>query len=91
MSKEFYSIIININAFKKSIIDYRQYLVYKNTITNNIDINTMQTRAINVQFSISLTILIKLIIVKIPFGQVNFHIIKANTPFLLSLIDIDRL
>jgi hypothetical protein len=41
MSKEFYSIIIDISAFKKSIIGYRQYLIYKNTITDNIDINTM--------------------------------------------------
>jgi hypothetical protein len=48
MSKEFYNIIININAFKKSIISYKQYLIYKNTIINNIDINTMQIRAINV-------------------------------------------
>ena len=41
MSKEFYSIIINIGASKKSTIGYRQYLVYKNTIIDNIDINTM--------------------------------------------------
>ena len=41
MSKEFYGIIIDISAFKKSIIDYRQYLAYKNTIADNIDINTM--------------------------------------------------
>jgi hypothetical protein len=68
MPKEFYSIIINISAFKKSIIGYKQYLIYKNTITNNTNINTMQTKAINVQFSISLTILIKLVIVKIPFS-----------------------
>ena len=39
MFKEFYSVIINISAFKKSIIGYRQYLVYKNIITDNIDIN----------------------------------------------------
>ena len=39
MSKEFYNIIININAFIKSIISFKQYLIYKNTITNNIDIN----------------------------------------------------
>ena len=39
--KEFYSIIINISAFKKSTIGYRQYLVYKNTIADNININTM--------------------------------------------------
>jgi hypothetical protein len=41
MSKEFYSIIINIGASKKSITGYRQYLAYKNTIVDNIDINTM--------------------------------------------------
>ena len=41
MSKKFYSIIININAFKKSIIGYRQYLTYKNTIIDNTDINTI--------------------------------------------------
>jgi hypothetical protein len=40
-SKEFYSVIINISAFKKSTIDYRQYLIYKTTINNNIDINTI--------------------------------------------------
>jgi hypothetical protein len=48
ISKEFYSVIINISASKKSIIGYRQYLVYKNTIADNTDINTMQIRAINV-------------------------------------------
>ena len=39
MFKEFYNIIININAFKKSIINYKQYFIYKNIITNNININ----------------------------------------------------
>jgi hypothetical protein len=41
MSKEFYSVIINISTFKKSTIGYKQYLIYKNTIINNIDINTI--------------------------------------------------
>ena len=39
--KEFYSVIINTGAFKKSTIGYRQYLIYKTTISNNTDINTM--------------------------------------------------
>ena len=39
--KEFYGVIINIDAFKKSTVGYRQYLVYKTTVNNNIDINTM--------------------------------------------------
>jgi hypothetical protein len=48
MSKEFYSVIIDISASKKSTVGYRQYLVYKNTIVDNIDIDTTQIRAINV-------------------------------------------
>jgi hypothetical protein len=51
----------------------------------------MQTRAINIQFSISSTVLIRSVIVKTPFSQVNFYIIKANTLFLLFLTNIDRL
>jgi hypothetical protein len=41
MSKEFYGVIINIGAFKKSTTGYRQYLVYKNTTADNTYINTM--------------------------------------------------
>ena len=39
--KEFYSVIINIGASKKSTIGYRQYLIYKTTVNNNMDINTI--------------------------------------------------
>ena len=39
--KEFYSVIINIGTSKKSTIGYGQYLIYKTTINNNIDINTI--------------------------------------------------
>ena len=40
MFKEFYSVIIDIGAFKKSIVGYGQYLAYKNTTTDNTDIDT---------------------------------------------------
>jgi hypothetical protein len=89
--KKFYGVIINIGAFKKFTIGYRQYLVYKNTIVDNIDIDTMQIRAVNIQFGIGLAVLIRLVIVKTSIGLVNFHVIKADTPFLLCLIDIDKL
>ena len=46
--KEFYSVIINTGASKKSTIGYRQYFIYKATINKNADINTTQTRAVNV-------------------------------------------
>src|ERR1700722_16053787 len=89
--KEFYGIIINTGAFKKSTVGYRQYLVYKATMDNNIDINITQTGAVNVQFGINLTALIRLVAVKTLISLVNFYIVKADTPFLLYLIDIDRL
>ena len=46
--KEFYGVIIDIGASKKSTIGYRQYFVYKTTISDNTDIDTIQTRAVNV-------------------------------------------
>ena len=39
--KEFYSVIINIGTSKKSTAGYRQYFIYKTTINNNININTI--------------------------------------------------
>ena len=89
--KEFYGVIIDTGASKKSITGYGQYFAYKTTTDNNTDINTMQTGAINVQFGIGLTALIGLVAVKTPIGLVDFYIVKADTPFLLCLADIDRL
>jgi len=51
----------------------------------------MQTGAINIQFGIGLTALIRSVAVKTPIGLVNFHVVKADTPFLLCLADMDRL
>jgi len=51
----------------------------------------MQTGAVNVQFGISLTVLIKSVTVKTLISLVNFYIVKADTPFLLCLADMDRL
>jgi hypothetical protein len=39
--KEFYGVIINTGILKKSTTGYRQYLTYKTTTDNNIDINIM--------------------------------------------------
>jgi hypothetical protein len=46
--KEFYSVIINTDTSKKFTVGYRQYLVYKATINKNVDINIIQTGAINI-------------------------------------------
>jgi hypothetical protein len=39
--KEFYSVMIDTGTSKKFTVGYRQYLTYRNTINNNIDINIM--------------------------------------------------
>ena len=51
----------------------------------------MQTRAINIQFSISLTVLIRSVTVETLIELVDFYIVKVDTPFLLCLADMDRL
>jgi len=51
----------------------------------------MQAGAVNVQFGISLAALIGLVIVKTLISLVDFHIVKVDTPFLLCLVDMDRL
>src|SRR6266700_6246564 len=88
--KEFYSVMIDIGASKKSTAGYGQYLVYK-AINDNVDIDITQTGAVNVQFGIGSTASIGSVAVKTPIGLVDFHVVKADTPFLLCLVDMDRL
>src|SRR6266702_6064742 len=76
--KEFYGVIINTGASKKSTVGYRQYLTYKATTNDNTNINTTQTGAVNVQFGISSTASIGSVTVKTPIGLVDFHVVKAD-------------
>ena len=88
-SNKFYKVIINIRALKRSTAGYRQYLAYRK-IYNTV-INTSKASTINIQFGISSTPFISSIIVNILVSNIKFYIIKANTPFLLYLADMDIL
>jgi hypothetical protein len=88
-SDKFYRVIIDTKALKKSIVGYRQYLIYRKTY--NTIINTLKASAINIQFSISSTPFISFITVNTPVSNIKFYIIKANTSFLLYFADIDIL
>ena len=81
--------MINTGALRRSTVGYRQYLTYKKI--SNIDIDIVQAGTINVQFGISSTPSIGLITVNTLISNVDFNVIKANTPFLLCLKDIDTL
>jgi hypothetical protein len=83
--------MIDTGASKKSTAGYGQYLAYKNTTADNTDIDTTQIGAVNVQFGIGSAASIGSVIVKTLIGPVDFHVVKADTPFLLCLADIDKL
>ena len=46
--KEFYGVMIDTDASKKSTAGYGQYLAYRNTTNDNMDIDVTQTGAVNV-------------------------------------------
>lgn len=88
--ENFYEIMINIDAFKYSTTDYKQFLTYQKF--ENVAINTDTTEKIRIKFEKKNTIsLIDLINIITPFDRAEFHIIKANIFFLLGLKNVNQL
>jgi hypothetical protein len=56
-----------------------------------IDLNLSRTETVNVQFEIESARSIKSLIIDTSFEIMKFHVIKTDTSFLLSLIDMNRL
>ena len=81
--------MIDTRASRRSTAGYGQYLVYKKI--NNIAINAAKAGVVNVQFSISSIFSIGSIMIDTLVGSVEFHVVKADTPFLLCLADMDSL
>ena len=88
-SKQFYGIMIDSGASRHSTAGYGQYLAYEQY--SHITIDTSKAGAVGVQFGIGSTSSLGSILIDTPVGQVEFHVVKADTPFLLSLADMDRL
>jgi hypothetical protein len=90
--EKFYEMMIDSNASTKSIAEYDHYLAFKNhKIDSFIDLNHIKTETVNVQFDIESASSIESLIIDISFEVMKFHVIKTNTSFLLSLIDMNRL
>jgi hypothetical protein len=88
-SDRFYGVMINTGALKRSTAGWGQYLAYQKV--QNTLINTATAGAINVQFGIGSTSSVGSITVHTLVGAIEFHLVKADTPFLLCLADIDTL
>ncbi|KAI0994365.1 hypothetical protein K3495_g13815 [Podosphaera aphanis] len=89
-SDKFYGIMIDTGASKWPTAGYGQFIAYK-TINKNASIDTSTASALNVQFGIGSTSSLGSIKVQSPVGEITFHVVKADTPFLPCLKDIDRL
>ncbi len=88
-SKMFYDIMIDSKASVQLIVDYKQYLAFIKNIS--IELDSIKVETINVQFEIESTFSIESFTIDISFELVKFHVMKADTFFLLSLADMNRL
>ena len=82
-SDRFYGVMIDTGASKRSTAGWGQYLAYQKVQHTPIDTTT--AGAINVQFGIGSTSSVGSITVDTPVGAIEFHLVKADTPFLLCL------
>lgn len=87
--EEFHGIMIDTGASKYSTAGYGQCLAYKRC--SGADIDDSKAGTIHVQFGIGSISSIGSMNVQTPIGRIEFHVVKADTPFLLCLSDMDRL
>jgi hypothetical protein len=90
ISEKFYEVMIDSNASTKSTAEYGQYLAF-NKINSTIDLNPFRAETVNVQFKIESASSIESLTIDTPFEIVEFHVIKTDISFLLSLADMNRL
>ena len=89
-SDEFYDIMIDTWASKRSTAGYRQFFAYKKKI-KHVQVDKSKAGDVNVQFGIGFTSSIGSLLLDIPIRIIEFHVVEADTPFLLCLKDIDKL
>ena len=88
-SKEFYGVVIDTGAAKRSTAGIHQFQALQRLTTATLDESSKGK--VTVQFGIGTTSSLGSSVVQTPIGDVEFHIMPARTPFLLSLDDMDAL
>jgi hypothetical protein len=86
----FLGIVVDIGASKKSTAGYGQFQALQQS-NPAVELDTSTKGQVIVQFRIGSTSSIGTTSVHTPIGEVQFHIVDANTPFLLYLVDMDKL
>jgi hypothetical protein len=87
--RQFYSIMIDTGTTNKSTIGFDQCMAY--TKLTDTYFNKATAGQAHIKFGAGPTnTSAGTIVVDIPFGSITFHITKTDTPFLLSLADMDQ-
>jgi hypothetical protein len=89
-STVFVGIIVNTSVSKKSTAGYKQFQALQR-VNQTIRLNTLTKRQVSVQFGIGMAFSIGTVKVDSLIDKVHFHVVHADTPFLLCLADIDSL
>jgi hypothetical protein len=86
----FMGIVVDTGASTKSTAGYGQFQALQRSIPG-LELNTTTQGQVNVQFGVGCASSMGNITVRTPIGNVQFHIVEPNTPFLLCLADMDSL
>ena len=77
-------------ASRQSTAGYVQYLIYKKKI-KPVQVNKSWAEAVNVQFGIGSTFSIGSLLLDTSIGIIEFHVVEADTSFLICLDDMNKL
>ncbi|KAI1004852.1 hypothetical protein K3495_g3366 [Podosphaera aphanis] len=88
-SQEFYGIMIDTGGAERSTAGYNQYLAFNQMTGTEIDNSTANKAKIS--FGMGSADSIGSLHVNSLIGLIEFHVLHADTPFLLSIADMDRL
>ncbi|RKF61289.1 hypothetical protein OnM2_043003, partial [Erysiphe neolycopersici] len=84
-----FGILIDTGAANRSTVGYNQYIAFKNLFDTPLD--TSPQFKVDIRFGIGTTTTVGTIHVNTPMGIVDFYVSHSDTPFLLSLADLDKL
>ena len=86
----FFGVMIDTGASRISTAGENQYQAYIKTF-GNIILDETTAGSATVQFGIGTTLSTGSVEINMPIGTAIFHIVKADTPFLLCLQDMDKM
>jgi hypothetical protein len=86
----FVGIMVDTGTSKKFTAGYGQFQALQR-VNQNIRLDTLTKGQVSIQFGIGMAFSIGTVEINSPIGKVHFHVVYADTPFLLCLADIDSL